>query len=121
MIVRDDELLALPFRDDRRNQVRFHLCYVAILHGAPQSARALDVLRSEARILEALDRVSDLDPTGTMWPNNVPARAVRPAVDLMLAPGDRDRLQQYLLATAWAPIAARDVIDVIDWLNAATT
>lgn len=110
----------VAFEDVGRSQKRFELCYAAILLGAPKGApRGMDVLRREARLLDALDAISAPDPQAAPLADDVPRRLVMVPTSLALLQPDFDLLSKYLEAVAWAPIVARAVVDAADWLAAA--
>lgn len=105
--------------DNGRSQKRFEVCYAAILLGAPKGAgRGLEALRREARILDALEGASTVDPQAPPGAA-LPARIVTPGARLALAQPELELLARYLEAVEWAPVASRDVVDAADWLSAA--
>jgi hypothetical protein len=108
----------LTFDSNRRGQSRFAILYAAVLLGAPKGARGLETIRREARILDALDAISDADAAA---PGPVPARQVHPGARLVLTQPELELVGRYLEAVEWAPVASRDVIDAADWVSAAAT
>ena len=109
----------ITFDRNGRGQRRFEIFYAAILLGAPKAGRGLEVLRREARILDALDAISTAVDGAA--PGPVPPRHVTPAARLVLAQPEYDLLARYLEGVEWAPAASRDVVDAFDWLSAAAT
>lgn len=108
----------IAFDDDRRNQRRFDLYYAAVLLGAPKGPRGLEVIRREARILDALDAISDPSPDA-VGPGDVPRRVVQAGRALLLPQPECDLLTKYLDTAEWVPAVSRDVVDAADWLSAA--
>lgn len=104
--------------EDLKSQKRFEILYAALLLGAPKGGRGLEVLRREARILDALDAISTPDPTAPAGP--MPGRKVIAGRPLVLAQPELELLARYLEAVEWTPAASRDVVDAADWLSAAT-
>jgi hypothetical protein len=102
-----------------KSQKRLELCFAAVMLGAPREARSIDVLRREARLLDAFESVSVLNPDGAALVNGMPARAVNPDATLRLEQPDWELLRKYVELTPWAPLVSRDVVDVVDWLGAA--
>jgi hypothetical protein len=115
----------------------FHLMQQAYCTAAPskpdgQSSRymfrALEVLRVEAAVLEKLDEISQPaaadDPDVQDAPPGVPRRVLRhdvaqlvltqPELDLIRERVDPERM-------IWTPLAAGDVVRLVDWLAAAET
>lgn len=110
----------IAFDDDRRNQRRFEIYYAAVLLGAPKGARGLEVIRREARVLDALDAISDLGTTpAPAAAGDVPRRLVQRGRALLLSQPEFDLLCTYLAGAEWVPLVARDVVDAADWLSAA--
>src|SRR5262245_25113945 len=55
----------LVFNGDPRSDKRFQLCRTAVLNaGDRKGARDRETIRKEARILDALDAISEPDPRG---------------------------------------------------------
>jgi hypothetical protein len=109
----------LTFDSNGHGQQRFMIVYAAILLGAPKGARGLEVIRREARILDALDAISVADAAA--GPGPVPARHVIPDARLTLSQPEFELVGRYLEAVEWTPAASRDVIDTVDWVSAAAT
>lgn len=91
---------------------RFELLRTALLNGGDgKSERSAVVIRKEARLLDLLDTISE--PTGSpddrVLMNHGP-HAVTVSQD------DFDLLQQYAEKTPWTPRAARQAVDLWDWL-----
>jgi hypothetical protein len=105
--------------DATKNQKRLELCYAAVVLGAPQAARGIDVIRREARLLDALDAISTPDTEGALMVNGLPKRSPQVDAVLTLDQPDWELLRRYVENTPWSPMAARDVVDVVDWLGAA--
>src|SRR5262249_22555663 len=105
--------------DPKVNETRFELLYNAVLvGGTPQAPPqgpgrgGIEVLRREARLLDALDGVSD--PVG----EGAPSRVVRSGEVILLAQPDFDLLVKRIEETPWMPRVARDVVSLIDWVLA---
>lgn len=113
----------LTFESARQDQKRFELLYQAILIGGasaqPGSRGGIEVLRREARLLDALDGISIADPDETKGLAGEPGRLVQAEAELVLEQPDFELLKKRVEETPWLPKAARDVVDVIDWLSAA--
>jgi len=109
---------------ETKNQHRFEVLYGAIVAGGqtPSRGSGIEVLRKEARILDALDAISD-PPTSSSQtrplPNGEPTRAVQNGCELVLAQPEHELLKKRLEEGLWSPRAARDVVDCIDWFSAA--
>lgn len=112
----------LTFDDSARSQKRFELLYSAILMGGSDGQRkgGIEMIRREARMLDALDAGSVLndDPKAAPFPSNEPPRLVRPGAVKLDQP-DFDVLLQRVKDTPWLPKFARDVVNTVDWLTAA--
>jgi len=105
--------------DGAKGPKRFELCRTALLNaGDTKGERTRETIRKEARLLDALDTVSQLAATET----DPDARALRGALDplsVTLSQDDFDLLSRYVDTTPWLPRAARDAVDLQDWLSAA--
>lgn len=98
---------------------RFELCRIAVLSaGNGKGERTRDVIRREARLLDALDTVSAPRPdTDVAAPNS--RVLLSEGGTVALAQEDFALLEQYLDTTPWLPMAARAAVDAQDWLSAA--
>jgi hypothetical protein len=95
---------------------RFELCRIAVLAGGDgKGERTRDVIRKEARLLDALDAVSTPAPT----PEDPAARAVVIPQTVSISQDDYQLLEKYLDTCPWLPRTARDAVDVQDWISAA--
>lgn len=102
--------------DGPRAAKRFDLLQTALLSGGDgKGDRNRSVLRSEARLLDALDLISE--PSTGVLRRLVPDAT--PALSLTITQEDHDLLQKYVDTTPWLPVAARDAVDVQDWVSAA--
>lgn len=109
--------------DEAKNQQRFELLYSAILAGGstPSRGSGIDMLRKEARLLDALDAISDEDGAKTTrpLPTGDHARLVRTDAELVLSQPEHELLKKRLEDGPWSPGAARAVVDCADWLGSA--
>jgi hypothetical protein len=105
----------LTFDGDHGAQ-RFAFLRIALLNaGDGKGDRSRAAIRTEARLLEALDAVSDPAPTE----KDPDHRVLKPeGGTVTLAQDDFDRLSAYVDTTPWVPRVARDAVDVQDWLSA---
>lgn len=116
----------LEFSHDDRSQKRFEILYCAVLMGGvtptQQRVAGIEMIRRESRILNALDGVSleDPDVKSPTWPTEVRPRVVAPGTSVELVQADWELLRKRVQEALWLPKAARDVMDVDDWLGAAT-
>ncbi len=110
---------------------RFELIRVAVLAaGDGKGERNRAAIRAEARLLDALDGVSD-NALERWKANGSDEHLAGPDVDkdarvlkteggtVTLSQEDHDVLSKYVDATPWLPRASRDAVDVQDWLSAA--
>ncbi len=105
----------ITFGDEAKSQQRFELFQAAILNGGAAGQRGgIEILRREAKLLDAFDAISD--PAGDEKP-----RRVRDGAQLVLEQADFDVLKKRMEEAPWAPAASRGVIDALDWLSAAAT
>lgn len=104
----------LTFIDDARGAYLFKRMYEGMLLGGGQGARGIDAIRREARILDALDAISDPEDT----PRG-PERTVKPDAVLELDQVDFAVLESHVAKAPWLPVAARQIVDLVDWLSAA--
>ena len=107
---------------------RFAMLRVSLLSGGDgKGERSREILRKEARLLDALDTVSApvtgerrrrVDDQG-----DPEARELKQFVDgelrVTIAQNDFDLLSSYVDKTPWVPRAARSAVDLQDWLSAA--
>lgn len=103
--------------DGPKAATRFVLCRTAILNGGDgKGDRSRETIRKEARLLDALDAISTPEPT----PEDPSARALLHVINTVtLSQDDFALLVTYLDACPWFPKAARDAVDVQDWVSAA--
>lgn len=98
-----------------RGPKRFELLRLSLLQaGDSKGERTREIIRKEARLLDALDSISALAPTE----QDKEARLLSGEV-ISLKQEDFDLLSQYVDKTPWVPRAARDAVDLYDWLSAA--
>ena len=97
---------------------RFELCRTAILSaGNGSGGRTRETIRKEARLLDALDSISE--PSEPI-PQDPDARSLKVGTStLTLTQDDHALLTLYLDTTPWTPRVSRDVVDAQDWLSAA--
>lgn len=98
---------------------RFELLRTALLNGGDgKGERNAATIRKEARLLDLLDTISD--PTGATN-GNEPDRILNLGAlcQLEVSQEDFQLLQQYAEKTPWTPRAARQAVDLFDWLSAA--
>jgi hypothetical protein len=107
--------------DGEKAPKRFELCRVALLSaGDGKGPRDRETTRKEARLLDALDRVSIVSAT-EQEPDR---RILAPRVEgkplcIELSADDHALLTKYLDSTPWLPRASRDAVDVQDWADSA--
>ena len=117
----------LKFDDYERGKRRFALMQQAVLLAMPtQTAergfRSVDVIRREAGLLNALDRISVPDESIKDNPAGVPARVLRKDVkELELSQPEYDLLRERVdpMRMPWSTSSARDVVSMIDWIDGA--
>jgi len=108
--------------DDGKAQTYFEFIYSAVLIGGLPKERTggVETLRREARILDALDAISDRHPNPTeTFANNEPARVVRFGVVLTLDVADYELIKKRIEEAPWFPKVSRDVVRTLDWLTTA--
>lgn len=110
----------LTFTGDKA-EMRFQMLRTAILTGGDgKGERTRAILRKEARLLDALDAISD--PPASDVPDHE-ARVLNTTggrgTTITLTQEDFDLLSTYVDKTPWTPRASRDAVDVQDWLSAA--
>jgi hypothetical protein len=99
-----------------KGATRFDLLRTALLSaGDGKGERVRERIRKEARLLEALDQVSEAAPLDT----DRERRALRAnGGTVTIAQDDFDLLTQYVDTTPWVPRVAREAVDLQDWLSA---
>ena len=102
--------------DGEKAEKRFELIRVALLNaGDGKGERNRERIRKEARLMDALDSISDpkdANPDGD--------RTLKFDVQtLTLAQDDHKLIEDYLAATPWLPRTARQAVDVQDWWETA--
>lgn len=111
--------------DGDRAEKRFELIRTAILlAGDGKGERTRVIIRKEARLLDALDKISDFAPLLADPEKRVLAdpdrRVLKPeGGTLEITQEDFELLQKYVDETPWLPHAARAAVDVQDWVSAA--
>lgn len=100
--------------DGPKASKRFELLRIALLSGGDgKQPRTREVLRGEARLLDALDTIS--------VEQGADNRILHPSLPQTISIGQDDwvLLSTYADTTLWAPKIAREVVDLQDWLSAA--
>ena len=105
----------LEFDESARSGARFKRLYEGLLSGA-ERAKNIEIIRREARVLDALDAISDTEDT----PQG-PQRKVRAGTALELDQADFKLLEQYVHNTPWLPVVSRQIVDLVDWMSTAAT
>lgn len=104
--------------DGPRAAKRFELLRVALFAaGDGKGERTREIVRAEARLLDALDTVSTATPDAGDPDARTLIAGAAPTV--AISQPDCDRLTQYVDTTPWTPRTARDAVDLQDWLSAA--
>lgn len=103
--------------DGEKGPKRFELLRTALLSGGDgKGERTREVIRKEARLLTALDSISSST-------NNDALPDERKLNDdsgpVTVTQEDFDLLSQYADRTPWLPRAAREAVDLQDWLSSA--
>lgn len=121
---------------DPLSEKRFQMCRTAIfVAGDRQGKRDRETIRKEARLLDALDGISEPDPRETVKPvcpscgNPLDGRLAAQLVDteprrliggrVALSADDHTLLTKYLDTAPWLPASARAARDVQDFADAA--
>lgn len=99
-----------------RGPKRFELLRTALLSaGDGKGERVRERIRKEARLLDALDSVSDPTPID----GDPDRRSLKPdGGKAVINQDDCDLLLTYVDTTPWVPRVARDAVDLQDWLTA---
>jgi hypothetical protein len=107
--------------DGEKGPKRFELCRTAILSaGDGKGERNRQAIRSEARLLDALDTVSVLGDPVVASAADPETRKLKPeGGTITISQEDHDRLSKYADATPWTPRFSRQAVDLQDWLSAA--
>jgi hypothetical protein len=96
---------------------RFELIRLAVLSaGDGKGERTREVIRKEARLLDALDTVSRAVPGPD--PDARQLDILLDALTITLKQDDFELLSQYVDKCPWVPRVSRDAVDVFDWLSA---
>ena len=111
--------------DDLKGAVRFARLYEALIVGsvAPNQERDFDVYRREARLADAFEGISDVDPSLRPLADNTPARRLHGMngtgpVHLTVDGADIELLKRRLkLKDFWSATVVRSVVDTYDWLE----
>ena len=113
----------LVFEDSERGRDRFSMLYQGFNSGGQVryagQQKPMAATRTECRILDKLDAISDEAPDGT--PSRLIMRSLKNREgeqQLELSEDEYGFLKAYFdhAAGAWMPVAARKVVDVADWL-----
>jgi hypothetical protein len=105
--------------DGPKGPRRFELLRTALVNGGDgKSDRTPAVIRKEARLLDAFDAISrseaNQDPDWRVLSTNG-----SDPLSLTVSQEDFDLLTQYSEKAQWTPRAARDAVDLWDWLSSA--
>jgi len=103
----------LVFDDDDKSRQRFKRLYEGLLLGG-NDRKNIETIRREARVLDALDAISEKEQTV----QGEQRKLVAPAT-LELQQADFALLEQYVNNTAWLPVVSRQIVDLVDWLSTA--
>jgi hypothetical protein len=115
----------LVFDDTTTGHDRFSMLYQGFNAGGQlryvQTVKTMQVTRLEGKLLDKLDAVSDAAPADL--PNALIMRALKTGEGeqrVSLDEPEYDLLKGHIehAAGAWAPIASRQVIALVDWLAA---
>lgn len=107
--------------DGERGAQRFLLLRMALVQaGDGKGERTAPVIRKEARLLDLLDGISEVS-SAPAQPGQDPERVLlnHGPHTLDVAQDDFLLLQEYAEKTPWTPRAARQAVDLWDWLSAA--
>lgn len=97
---------------------RFELIRLAVLSaGDGKGERTREIIRKEARLLDALDTVSRPVKSETD-PDARQLDILLDALTITLKQDDFELLSQYVDKCPWVPRVSRDAVDVFDWLSA---
>lgn len=97
---------------------RFEFCRIAVIGaGNGKGERTREVVRREARILTALDAISE--PMPPTEEDKSPRALLAGEHVWTLSQEDHALLEGYLDTTPWLPRAAQSAVDVQDWWSAA--
>jgi hypothetical protein len=121
---------------DERSEKRFQMCRTAILiAGDRKGTRDRETIRKEARLLDALDSISEVDTRATARPSCPACGAQLNAVAAVDGTGDGEPprrfvggrielsaedhalLTKYLDTAPWLPASARAARDVQDFVD----
>lgn len=105
--------------DTGQNREAFPLLYQGLLNGGNgPSAKGIQTLRTEVRILDKLDAISE--------PEYIEVEGAKVATDarllkdgpqsLTLEQPEFDLLKRYFENTPWTTRVARQVVNIVDWL-----
>ncbi len=102
--------------DGVKAEKRFELLRTALLAGGDgKQPRNREIIRSEARLLNALDEVS-IEAQDSVDKDK---RVLKANAPVLLSQEDFALLSTYVDTTPWAPRVSREVVDLQDWLSAA--
>lgn len=106
--------------DGSKGARRFELCRIAIFsawEGKPPSSRTREVIRAEARLLDALDTISVATPTDKDEDVRMLNNELSPSITV--SQSDFDLLSRCADTVPWLPKLAREAVDLQDWLSSA--
>lgn len=103
--------------DGEKAEKRFELVRIALLNaGDGKGERNRERIRKEARLLDALDAISN--PKDSAMPDG--DWTLKTGLQtLTLSQDDHKLIEDYLAATPWLPRSARQAVDVQDWWETA--
>lgn len=101
--------------DGPKAQERFRFCVLSVLcSGDGKGPRNREVLRKEARLLDAFDAISVPDEKVVQV-----GRMVTPDAVVTLEQDDFTLLQSYMDTCAWLSVVAREAVDAQDFVDSA--
>lgn len=107
--------------DGEKAATRFEFCHRAVLMaGNGKGERTRERLRQEARLLDVFESVSVADEDAVRAGDTDARRLVQLGEQRVeLQQEDFATLEEYVNTAKWTPRAARQAVDVQDWLSAA--
>jgi hypothetical protein len=107
--------------DGPKGPRRFELLRTALMNGGDgKSDRSPAIIRKEARLLDTFDTISRPETNQQQDPEwRVLSTNGGDPLSLTVSQEDFDLLLQYSEKAQWTPRAARDAVDLWDWLSSA--